>query len=841
MRFLYNLAAILIVTIIIPIFVLRATRERGFIERIKQSFGFYPQETIDKVAGKNAIWVHAASVGEIVATSPLVREFRKVFPDSPILVSVVTTGGYEMAHRIIKDADAIIYFPLDLPFLASRVVGRIRPRVFLPVETELWPNFLKKAKQLDVPVMMVNGRISDRSVKQYKYLFGMLREMIGTVKCFAMQSSIDADYIMRLGAPRELVTVTGNTKFDQAYTSVSAEERAALIEELGLSGASRIMIAGSTHRGEEELVLAAFKAVREKDLGVRLIIAPREVLRTLEVEHLCRKAGFTVTTRKELQKGDAARGEDIVILDTVGELGRVYGLGDVIYIGGSLIPHGGHNILEPAAHGKAIIVGNQMFNFKDIHALFRNRNAVVTVTNGEELTRETLRLFGDAAERARLEAETLAIINENKGASEKSARILVEMLETYESRRSIRAQERIVGHRVRATQKVANFQTYFIDLVHDKEVRGISRRLIMGVFYVFSLIYEQLVNLKLTMYRWGWAKKERLGCYVISLGNVTVGGTGKTPTAQHLAREISDMGYRVAILNRGYRAKWRGEVGIVSDGRTLKMDAETAGDEAFMLAKHLPNVPVLIGAQRAVTGRYAIEHFGAEVAILDDGYQHWQLERDMDILLVDAVNVFGNGYLLPRGTLREPLSHIDRADVCLMTKVDQAAPGAIAHIWETFRSYNQDGLILESIHQPRQFVRLSDWYEDIAAGGVPVTEMEGKKVLAVSAIGNPASFEQTLADLGIEMVESMRYPDHHDYGERDMAEVLYRAETLGVEAIVITEKDAVKVPGDVVRAKWRIPMYVISVEVTLQKGREEFFQELKRQLAEKLRGGNMPS
>ena len=841
MRFLYNLAAILIVTIIIPIFVLRATRERGFIERIKQSFGFYPQETIDKVAGKNAIWVHAASVGEIVATSPLVREFRKVFPDSPILVSVVTTGGYEMAHRIIKDADAIIYFPLDLPFLASRVVGRIRPRVFLPVETELWPNFHKKAKQLDVPVMMVNGRISDRSVKQYKYLFGMLREMIGTVKCFAMQSSIDADYIMRLGAPRELVTVTGNTKFDQAYTSVSAEERAALIEELGLSGASRIMIAGSTHRGEEELVLAAFKAVREKDPGVRLIIAPREVLRTMEVEHLCRKAGFTVTTRKELQKGDAARGEDIVILDTVGELGRVYGLGDVIYIGGSLIPHGGHNILEPAAHGKAIIVGNQMFNFKDIHALFRNRNAVVTVTNGEELTRETLRLFGDAAERARLEAETLAIINENKGASEKSARILVEMLETYESRRSIRAQERIVGHRVRATQKVANFQTYFIDLVHDKEVRGISRRLIMGVFYVFSLIYEQLVNLKLTMYRWGWAKKERLGCYVISLGNVTVGGTGKTPTAQHLAREISDMGYRVAILNRGYRAKWRGEVGIVSDGHTLKMDAETAGDEAFMLAKHLPNVPVLIGAQRAVTGRYAIEHFGAEVAILDDGYQHWQLERDMDILLVDAVNVFGNGYLLPRGTLREPLSHIDRADVCLMTKVDQAAPGAIAHIWETFRSYNQDGLILESIHQPRQFVRLSDWYEDIAAGGVPVTEMEGKKVLAVSAIGNPASFEQTLADLGIEMVESMRYPDHHDYGERDMAEVLYRAETLGVEAIVITEKDAVKVPGDVVRAKWRIPMYVISVEVTLQKGREEFFQELKRQLAEKLRGGNMPS
>lgn len=837
MRFLYNLAAILIVTIIIPIFLLRATRERGFVERIKQSFGFYPKETIDKVARKDAIWVHAASVGEIVATSPLVREFRKVFPTSPILVSVVTTGGYEMANRIIKDADAIIYFPLDLPFLASRVVDRIRPRVFLPVETELWPNFLKKAKQLDVPVMMVNGRISDRSVKQYKYLFGMLREMIGTVKCFAMQSSIDADYIMRLGAPRELVTVTGNTKFDQAYTSVSSDERAELIRELGLSGASHIMIAGSTHRGEEELVLTAFRVVREQEPGVRLIIAPREVLRTMEVEHLCRRAGFTVNTRKNLQQGGEG-GEDIVILDTVGELGRVYGLGDVIYIGGSLVAHGGHNILEPAAHGKAIIVGNQMFNFKDIHALFRSHDAVVTVTNGEELTRETLRLFGDPAERERLVRETLAIIDENKGASEKSAKILVEMLENYESRRAIRAQRRTLGHRVQATQKVANLQTYFIDLVHDKEVRGLWRRLIMTVFYVFSLIYGQLVNLKLSMYHIGWFKKERLTCFVISLGNVTVGGTGKTPTAQHLAREIRDMGYRVAILNRGYRAKWRGAVGIVSDGHALKMDAETAGDEAFMLAKHLPNVPVLIGPERAVTGRYAIEHFGAQVAILDDGYQHWQLERDMDILLVDAVNVFGNGYLLPRGTLREPLSHIDRADVCLMTKVDQAAPGAIEYIWETFRSYNQDGLILESIHQPRQFVRLADWYEDIAAGGVPVTELKGKKVLAVSAIGNPASFEQTLADLGIEIVESMRYPDHHDYGEKDMAEVLYRAETLGVEAIIITEKDAVKVPGDVVRAKWRIPMYVISVEVTFQKGQEAFFSTLKEALAEKLRPGS---
>ena len=166
MQIFYNIAAIIIVILIIPVFMIRSVREKGFVERIKQSLGFFPDHALDKVAKKHCIWVHAASVGEIVATSPLIKEFRKEFPQSPILVSVVTTSGYEMANRIIKDADAIIYFPLDLPFLAGHVLRRIHPRVFLPVETELWPNFLKTARKLHIPVMMVNGRISDRSVKQ---------------------------------------------------------------------------------------------------------------------------------------------------------------------------------------------------------------------------------------------------------------------------------------------------------------------------------------------------------------------------------------------------------------------------------------------------------------------------------------------------------------------------------------------------------------------------------------------------------------------------------------------------------------------------------------------------
>lgn len=825
MQLLYNLAAILVVILIIPVFMIRSIRERGFVERIRQSFGFFPKGALDPVAKKNCIWVHAASVGEIVATSPLIKEFRREFPKSPILVSVVTTSGYEMANRIIKDADSIIYFPLDLPFVSESVFKKIFPRVFLNVETELWPNFLKAARENQVPVMMVNGRISEKSVKHYKYMFSILRDMIGTVKLFAMASSVDAGYIKQLGAPDELVTVTGNTKFDQTYTDVTDAQRAKILSDMGLTDAKEIFLAGSTHRGEENFVLKAFKAIRENHPKARLIIAPRELLRTREVVALCKAAGFTVGTRTELQKRPP-KGEDIIILDTIGELGQVYSVGNVIYVGGSLVSHGGHNILEPAAHGKAIIVGHHMENFKDLHALFKNRNACVTVKDADELAAQAKKLFDEPDERRRLEEETIKIVHENRGASRKSAVLLRQMLTEYEAKENAR--------RLRTAEKIENVQTYFLKLIHDEDVSGAFTPLIIFVLYIGSLIYKWLVNLRLLGYELGFSGKERLNCFVISLGNITVGGTGKTPTAQRLAKEIRDMGYRVVILNRGYRAKFYGEVGIVSDGESLKMDAAQAGDEAFMLAKHLPNVPVLIGARRAVTGQYAIEHFGAQVVILDDGFQHWQVIRDFDILLIDAVSVFGNGHLLPRGTLRESMSHISRADVCLMTKVDQAREGSCELIRETVQKYNAAAQIVESIHEPRCLIPLADWSVDLAGEGVDVGTLNGRRVMAVSAIGNPASFERTLSDLGAEIISSLRYPDHHDYTVAEMEDILRRAESFAAEMIVVTEKDAVKIPAEVAREAWRIPVYVICVEVKFKAGAEEFHNELRRRLEAKV-------
>ncbi|MBR1552614.1 MAG: tetraacyldisaccharide 4'-kinase, partial [Schwartzia sp.] len=789
MQFLYNIAAIIVVLLIIPVFMVRAIRERGFIERIKQSLGFIPEDALEKVAKKNCIWVHAASVGEIVAASPLIKEFRREFPKSPILVSVVTTSGYEMANRIIKDADSIIYFPLDLPFLAARVVRRVTPRVFMPVETELWPNFLKECRRMHIPVMMINGRISDKSVKRYKYLYSLKDEMIGTIQKFAMQSPIDAEYIIRLGADPNLVIVTGNTKYDQTYTDVGPEEKTQLLREMGLTNNDGVFLAGSTHRGEEDYVLHAFRGIREKLPNAKLVIAPRELLRTREVLMICRRAGFSVARRTELLE-HPSEDHDIVVLDTIGELGKVYSIGDVIYVGGSLIAHGGHNILEPAAHGKAIIVGYNMVNFKEIHSLFTKRNAVVTVEDQEELKTAAVRLFADAEERARMERETLAIINENKGAARRSAVLLHELLDSVE-------QVRLASGQIKSTDKVENFQTFFYQIIHSRDAHGFLTQLFLAVLYVFSLIYGGLVNLRLAGYKLGVFRRKKLDCYVISLGNITVGGTGKTPTAQRLAKEIQALGYRVVILNRGYRAKWKGDVGVVSDGQTLHMNATEAGDEAFMLAKHLPGIPVLIGPDRYMTGSYAIEHFGAEVAILDDGYQHWMLERDMEILLVDAVNVFGNGYILPRGTLRESISHIDRADVCLLTKVDQATESSRQHIHNIIHEKNKHALVAESVHQPKGFIRFEEWANNIASPGVDVAEMRGKRVMAVSAIGNPASFEQTLSDIGAVVIESQRFPDHHDYTVKEMLDAAAQAVLLDAEAIVITEKDAVKVPAEI--------------------------------------------
>ncbi|WP_425058589.1 3-deoxy-D-manno-octulosonic acid transferase [Sporomusa carbonis] len=433
MYLIYNILAVILLILALPVFAVRLVRERGFGERLKQSLGALPQETLLKVAQKDAIWLHAASVGEIVATSPIVKEIRRELPDTPIVVSVVTAGGYDMAKRIIPEADGIIFFPLDLPYLSYSVLAKIRPQVFMMVETELWPNFLKAARALNIPAMMVNGRISDKSLSRYSYFKRVLADMLDTVVKFCMQSSIDAKYIIKLGADPARVVVTGNTKFDQNYTELSPDDKRMMARSLGLNQDAPVIVAGSTHRGEEEILFSAFSRVRASFPGAQFIVAPRDTLRADELVELAAKHGFTAVRRTRLSGEESAGHPQMIIVDTIGELGKIYGLGDIVYVGGSLVPRGGHNILEPAAHGKPILIGPHMFNFKDTYALLAERGACATVYDGAGLAATMLNLLKNPAISARMGRKALDTINENRGASRKSALYLKEMLQKRRS------------------------------------------------------------------------------------------------------------------------------------------------------------------------------------------------------------------------------------------------------------------------------------------------------------------------------------------------------------------------------------------------------------------------
>ncbi|MBR4909497.1 MAG: 3-deoxy-D-manno-octulosonic acid transferase [Acidaminococcaceae bacterium] len=427
----YNiLVTFLFILLVLPYFLYRLVVEKGFGHRFRQAMGLVHREEIEPVAGTGCIWLHGASVGEMVALSPLVKEIKNIMPEKKVLVSAVTVGGYDMARQIMPEADAIINYPMDLPLVASTMVRRIRPGIFIMVETELWPNFLRAIREQNIPAMMMNGRISEKSAKSYRYLSGFLRDMLDTVNLFCMQSSIDAKYIAQLGADPGKIVVTGNTKFDQTYAEVTAEDLAAYKTELGLGeDAFPIIVAGSTHRSEEEAVLVSFTALRKKYPHARLIIAPRKLNRIEEIKKVNAKFGYAMACRSKLKEIEGRRPEfPVLLLDTIGELGRIYAVGDIVFVGGSLVHYGGHNVLEPAAHAKPILVGPSMEDFKDSYSLLSRAGACRRVSDADGLTEAFLEIAGDDVLRKKMGDASIQIIRENRGAAQRTIHYLTDLL-----------------------------------------------------------------------------------------------------------------------------------------------------------------------------------------------------------------------------------------------------------------------------------------------------------------------------------------------------------------------------------------------------------------------------
>jgi len=386
--------------------------------------GRYPATVVEALGGRRAIWVHAVSVGEVLAARPLLGALRHAATDEPMALSTITPSGFAMAERHVGDGGVVIYFPLDLRLCVARALEVLRPRLLLLMESELWPTAIRLAAARGVPVAVINGRLSPHSFARYRLALARpwVRSMLGQVALFLMQSQVDADRILQLGAAADRVRVVGSLKWDASLLArPDAETVRQLAGRLGLGGREVVLVAGSTHRGEERAVLGALQPLRDSHVEARAVIAPRHLERLDEVEQLAREAGFTVA---RLSQADGAGRWQVGLVDTWGQLPLYYGLASVVFIGGSLIPHGGQNPLEAASLGKPVVFGPSMYNFEAIaHQLLAHR-AARQVGSGEELSRALAELSLDEAGAQAMGQRAQALTEQFQGATHRTLEAL---------------------------------------------------------------------------------------------------------------------------------------------------------------------------------------------------------------------------------------------------------------------------------------------------------------------------------------------------------------------------------------------------------------------------------
>ena len=370
------------------------------------------------------------------------------------------------------------------------------------------------------------------------------------------------------------------------------------------------------------------------------------------------------------------------------------------------------------------------------------------------------------------------------------------------------------------------FETFALEVIFG-ERRGKKAALLRGVLFGLSKVFLIIVKGRRWLYEARIIRDHPLGVQVITVGNLTVGGTGKTPVVEKFARVLTDQGRKVAILSRGYRSKpppltqrWKNKLllqdeavppRVVSDGKNLLLNSEDAGDEPYMLASNLKDVVVLTDKDRVKSGRYAIEHFGCDTLLLDDGFQYWKLAgRRRDIVLVDAQQPFGNEHLLPRGTLREPPEHIRRADTIFITKSDGETAGLRARI----RKHNPTAGIIECVHWPLFFEDVFNPEQREQIGW-----LRGKKIATLSGIAQPESFEQSLTQQGAELVYAKRFADHHRFNQQEILNTINRAKKRRADVILTTQKDAVRFPKIDRRD---LPIFYMRVEIKILSGAKDF-------------------
>ncbi len=372
-----------------------------------------------------SIWIHAVSVGEVLTARVLLGPLRERFPDHRIVVSTTTVTGHSVARSSLNEADALFFAPFDFRGPVRKALATVKPRLLLLMETELWPNLIHEARRAGVRIAVANGRLSAGSSARYRRIRFLLKHVLAEVDLFLMQGEAHAARARAIGAPPERVRVAGNLKFDALGEPTTPEPLARLLVPAMEPGP--LLVAGSTMAGEEEMVLAAFRRVHLRLPQARLILAPRHPERFAEVDGLAQAVGFTCVRRTTLGAEPWTAGE-VLLLDTMGELASVYPVAEVVFVGGSLVPSGGHNVLEPAAAGKAVVVGPHMENFQEIADQFRAAGALVQVASPDGLAEALLGLLADAARRREVGARARALVLRSKGAVGRTIEALAELL-----------------------------------------------------------------------------------------------------------------------------------------------------------------------------------------------------------------------------------------------------------------------------------------------------------------------------------------------------------------------------------------------------------------------------
>ena len=787
MILIYNLFYLLCFVFITPWFLFQVIIKKKYRISFLNRLGFLPNHLRWYPGCPPCVWIHGSSVGEILAGAPLIEKFKEENPDLKIVVSAMTDTGYMMAESKVKGIWGVFQFPLDFPWVIRRTIQHLKPELILILETELWPNLIRIAHDAQIKVAIVNGRLSDRSFPKYKKISFFLRSILDKIPLYCMQTENDADRIIQLGADSQNTHVLGNIKYDQPVELQSKDSfETEILQGMAWDGSDPIWVAGSTHAGEESIIINVWNRLLEIEPRLHLILVPRHLERLGDVCSMISETRHGYCLRSNL-KDKKSNESDVLIVDTMGELTRFYSIATMAFVGGSLVNIGGHNILEPASYGVAVLHGKFMQNFRDIAAQLVSVRGSIMVDDENDLFASMINLLRNDDERIEIGRRGRLLVESNRGAIKKHLSLIKTLVPDF----------KLIGPSKRS-EPVPPFNQEW----NVKNLQLSVRRyaFLVPILNVISGFYSSIMGIRNALYDRDILKVKIAKHPVISVGNLSTGGTGKTPMTILIAEWLSELGKDPAIISRGYGGKL-GKVPSLVDPHGSYKDW---GDEPLLLASWLKSIPVIVAHDRFSGTKFGCNLLKCKSFVLDDGYQHRKLKRDINILIWDSRFSINHQEVIPAGFLRESISGFNRADIVVLSHFDQSVLQD-----QDFQLISELGgnlPIFTASHICRGVYPVHGFGEDFL-------DFSGKKVGLISGIGSPENFKNTVESMGGAVCWEMRCKDHYAFREKDWTFALERTIEAGGCCLLTTAKDERKLP----RKEYPIPIGVVDIGMVIDQ------------------------